>query len=150
MPWLFKSEPDVFSFADLKARPGKREPWTGVRNYQARNYMRDSMEPGDMPDVDPAFEKAHQQLTNPEYRLGTKHMILISDGDHWDSSRQMIQKIKDAKITCTTVCITTHGLGLVPNPGAVARLPRSGFSRGARLGAFRLRAGHRARADLGN
>ena len=48
MPWLFKSEPDVFSFADLKARPGKREPWTGVRNYQARNYMRDSMEPGDL------------------------------------------------------------------------------------------------------
>ncbi len=46
--WLFKSEPDVFSFADLKARPGGREPWTGVRNYQARNYMRDEMRVGDM------------------------------------------------------------------------------------------------------
>lgn len=46
--WLFKSEPDVFSFADLKARPGGREPWTGVRNYQARNFMRDLMEPGDL------------------------------------------------------------------------------------------------------
>lgn len=45
--WLFKSEPDVFSFADLKARPRRREPWTGVRNYQARNYMRDQMRPGD-------------------------------------------------------------------------------------------------------
>ena len=45
--WLFKSEPDVFSFADLKARPGGREPWSGVRNYQARNYMRDLMRPGD-------------------------------------------------------------------------------------------------------
>ena len=45
--WLFKSEPDVFSFADLKARPGGREPWSGVRNYQARNYMRDAMHPGD-------------------------------------------------------------------------------------------------------
>ena len=44
--WLFKSEPDVFSFADLKARP--REPWSGVRNYQARNYMRDQMRPGDL------------------------------------------------------------------------------------------------------
>jgi predicted RNA-binding protein with PUA-like domain len=43
--WLFKSEPDVFSFADLKAR--RREPWSGVRNYQARNYMRDAMQPGD-------------------------------------------------------------------------------------------------------
>jgi len=45
--WLFKSEPDVFSFADLKARPRRREPWSGVRNYQARNYMRDQMRPGD-------------------------------------------------------------------------------------------------------
>jgi predicted RNA-binding protein with PUA-like domain len=45
--WLFKSEPDVFSFGDLKARPGGREPWTGVRSYQARNYMRDDMRIGD-------------------------------------------------------------------------------------------------------
>ena len=44
--WLFKSEPDVFSFADLKAKG--REPWSGVRNYQARNYMRDAMHPGDL------------------------------------------------------------------------------------------------------
>jgi predicted RNA-binding protein with PUA-like domain len=42
-----KSEPDVFSFADLKARPGQKEPWDGVRNYQARNYMRDDMKVGD-------------------------------------------------------------------------------------------------------
>ncbi len=46
--WLFKSEPDVFSFADLKARDHSTEPWTGVRNYQARNYMRDSMQVGDL------------------------------------------------------------------------------------------------------
>lgn len=45
--WLMKSEPDVFSFADLKARPGQKEPWDGVRNYQARNYMRDDMKVGD-------------------------------------------------------------------------------------------------------
>lgn len=44
--WLFKSEPDVFSFAHLKAR--EKEPWSGVRNYQARNYMRDQMSPGDL------------------------------------------------------------------------------------------------------
>ena len=46
--WLFKSEPDVFSFADLKARPRRREPWNGVRNYQVRNFMRDEMNPGDL------------------------------------------------------------------------------------------------------
>ena len=43
-----KSEPDVFSFEDLKYRPGQTEPWDGVRNYQARNFMRDSMLVGDL------------------------------------------------------------------------------------------------------
>ncbi|WP_300617681.1 EVE domain-containing protein [Dokdonella sp.] len=43
--WLMKSEPDAFSIDDLE-RVGT-EPWTGVRNYQARNFMRDGMKPGD-------------------------------------------------------------------------------------------------------
>jgi predicted RNA-binding protein with PUA-like domain len=43
--WLMKSEPDTFSIDDLKLR--KREPWDGVRNYQARNFMRDGMRVGD-------------------------------------------------------------------------------------------------------
>lgn len=43
--WLMKTEPDTFSIDDLAKR--KREPWDGVRNYQARNFMRDSMKPGD-------------------------------------------------------------------------------------------------------
>lgn len=46
--WLLKSEPDVFSFADLKKRPRKTEPWNGVRNYQVRNMMRDQMATGDL------------------------------------------------------------------------------------------------------
>ncbi len=46
--WLMKSEPDVFSFSDLKKRPKKTEPWNGVRNYQARNFMRDEMQEGDL------------------------------------------------------------------------------------------------------
>ncbi len=45
--WLMKSEPEAFSIDDLKARPGKTEPWDGVRNYQARNMMRDAMKQGD-------------------------------------------------------------------------------------------------------
>lgn len=45
--WLMKSEPDVFSIEDLKARPKSTEHWDGVRNYQARNMMRDQMETGD-------------------------------------------------------------------------------------------------------
>ena len=43
--WLMKSEPDAFSIDDLE-RAGT-EPWSGVRNYQARNFMRDGMQPGD-------------------------------------------------------------------------------------------------------
>ena len=43
--WLMKSEPDDFSIDDLE-QVGT-EPWTGVRNYQARNFMRDSMQVGD-------------------------------------------------------------------------------------------------------
>jgi len=46
--WLMKSEPDVFSFDDLKASPKKTTMWEGVRNYQARNFMRDDMEKGDL------------------------------------------------------------------------------------------------------
>jgi uncharacterized membrane protein len=90
----------------------------GNRNRLLR--LVDSMQPGDMPDVDPAFEKAHKELTNPEYKLGTKHIILISDGDHWDASRQMINKLNKAQITCTTVCITTHGQAEVKKMAAVA------------------------------
>lgn len=43
--WLIKSEPDVFSIDDLKKK--KSIHWDGVRNYQARNFMRDSMKVGD-------------------------------------------------------------------------------------------------------
>ena len=46
--WLMKSEPDVFGVDHLAKRPRKTEPWTGVRNYQARNFMRDDMRPGDL------------------------------------------------------------------------------------------------------
>jgi predicted RNA-binding protein with PUA-like domain len=44
--WLMKSEPDVFGIDHLKAV--KVEPWDGVRNYQARNMMRDQMKKGDL------------------------------------------------------------------------------------------------------
>ena len=45
--WLFKSEPDVFSISDLSKSPGKKTYWEGVRNYQARNFIRDDMQKGD-------------------------------------------------------------------------------------------------------
>jgi predicted RNA-binding protein with PUA-like domain len=45
--WLMKSEPDECSIDDALVAPGATVPWTGVRNYQARNFMRDAMQVGD-------------------------------------------------------------------------------------------------------
>ena len=45
--WLMKSEPSVFGIDDLESMPGRTEHWDGVRNYQARNMMRDQMKLGD-------------------------------------------------------------------------------------------------------
>jgi hypothetical protein len=45
--WLMKSEPDEFSIDDLVKAPRKTTPWFGVRNYVARNFMRDTMRVGD-------------------------------------------------------------------------------------------------------
>lgn len=46
--WLMKSEPEEVSIDDLEAAPAQRVPWFGVRNYQARNFMRDVMQVGDL------------------------------------------------------------------------------------------------------
>ena len=45
--WLVKSEPDVFSFGDLLHKPNRTTQWDGVRNFVARNFMRDGMKLGD-------------------------------------------------------------------------------------------------------
>lgn len=45
--WLFKSEPSCFSFQDLQTRPNATEHWDGVRNFQARNFLRDEIKNGD-------------------------------------------------------------------------------------------------------
>ena len=46
--WLFKSEPDTFSVDDLARARRSTSPWDGVRNYQARNMLRDDMQRGDL------------------------------------------------------------------------------------------------------
>ncbi|MCG6895187.1 MAG: EVE domain-containing protein [Desulfobacteraceae bacterium] len=45
--WLLKSEPGTYSISDLQKAPGQKDHWDGVRNYQARNFLRDEMKPGD-------------------------------------------------------------------------------------------------------
>jgi len=46
--WLLKSEPVAFSIDDLRNCPGQKDHWDGIRNYQARNFMRDDMRKGDL------------------------------------------------------------------------------------------------------
>lgn len=46
--WLFKTEPDAFSIDDLSSRPNQTEHWDGIRNYQARNFLRDDVKLGDL------------------------------------------------------------------------------------------------------
>uniref|UniRef100_UPI00105E4F75 EVE domain-containing protein n=1 Tax=Alcanivorax sp. 24 TaxID=2545266 RepID=UPI00105E4F75 len=46
--WLFKTEPDAFSIDDLKDAPEQTSMWDGVRNYQARNFLRDGIKQGDL------------------------------------------------------------------------------------------------------
>lgn len=46
--WLMKSEPSVFSITDLENAPARTTGWDGVRNYQARNFLRDSIKKGDL------------------------------------------------------------------------------------------------------
>ncbi|MAZ43747.1 MAG: EVE domain-containing protein [Legionellales bacterium] len=46
--WLMKSEPDTYSIDDLAKQPKKIDYWDGIRNYQARNFMRDEMKKGDL------------------------------------------------------------------------------------------------------
>lgn len=46
--WLMKSEPDVYGIDHLTAQPKKTDHWDGIRNYQARNFMRDDMKKGDL------------------------------------------------------------------------------------------------------
>jgi predicted RNA-binding protein with PUA-like domain len=45
--WLFKSEPNCYAFADLLAAPDRTTGWDGVRNFQARNFLRDEVKVGD-------------------------------------------------------------------------------------------------------
>lgn len=46
--WLMKSEPDVYSIDHLRSEKRKTDHWDGIRNYQARNFMRDQMQKGDL------------------------------------------------------------------------------------------------------
>lgn len=76
--WLMKTEPGCFSIDDLAAAPGQTSPWDGVRNYQARNFMRDGMSVGDQ-------ILFYHSVTNPSV-VGIARVASESYPDHtaWD------------------------------------------------------------------
>jgi predicted RNA-binding protein with PUA-like domain len=73
--WLVKSEPDTFSFDDLLARPDRTTHWDGVRNYQARNFMRDEMKKGDQ-----VF--FYHSSADPTAIVGTAEVVRDGYPDH--------------------------------------------------------------------
>jgi len=80
----------------------------------------DKMGPGDMPDCNPSFKMALEQLTNPKFELAKKHVIFISDGDHWTADPTLLNRFRTSGITCTTVCVTSHGAPEIARMQAVA------------------------------
>ena len=73
--WLLKSEPLAFSIEDLKELPNKTDHWDGVRNYQARNMMRDDMKKGDL-----AF--FYHSNCNPPGIIGVVKVVKEGYPDH--------------------------------------------------------------------
>ena len=81
--WLMKSEPSEFSIDDLQARPDQTEPWDGVRNYQARNMMRDEMKRGDRVFVD-YLRNGYAQTVVAPYTVRARPGAPVSTPLTWD------------------------------------------------------------------
>ena len=109
--WLMKSEPDAFSIDDLK-RKGK-EAWDGVRNYQARNYMRDGMRKGDKvffyhsncaePGIVGVAEVATEAYPDPTQFDPKSHYF--DAGSSRDNPRWMLVEVKFVKKLKRTITL---------------------------------------------
>jgi predicted RNA-binding protein with PUA-like domain len=73
--WLVKTEPDVFSIQDLSHEPKRTTCWDGVRNYQARNFLRDQMKLGDRVLI-------YHSSTKPMAIVGVATIVRESYPDH--------------------------------------------------------------------
>ena len=90
--WLIKTEPAVFSIDDLAAAPNQTTCWDGVRNYQARNYMRDQMRLEDRVLV-------YHSNADPSCVVGTAMIVRTSYPDHtaWDPHDPHFDPKSDSK-----------------------------------------------------
>ena len=80
------------------------------------------MAPGDMPEFDTGLSMAHQALIEPKRGLTTKHVIIISDGDPQQGNAALLKKMKQDKVTVTTVGVATHG---APQDQALANIAKA-------------------------
>ena len=96
--WLMKSEPDAFSFADLMAKGSAGEEWSGVRNYQARNFMRE-MAVGDR--VFFYHSQTDKAIVGLAEVCATVHPDSTTDDPRWD-------------------CVDLRALHAVPRPVTLA------------------------------
>lgn len=90
--WLVKSEPDTFSFDDLLAAKDRTTHWDGVRNFAARNFMRDGMKVGDQ-----VF--FYHSSTNPQAIVGIAEVVREAYPDHtaFDRSHHGYDEDSDPK-----------------------------------------------------
>ena len=84
--WLFKSEPGEFSWVDLKNSKNQTTFWDGVRNYQARNFLRDEIKQGDgvlfyQSSTDPLAVVGYCEVVKESY---ADHTQFDSSNDHFD------------------------------------------------------------------
>ena len=80
--WLMKTEPSCFSIDDLAAAPEQTAMWDGVRNYQARNFMRNDMRPGDL-------VLFYHSVSNPGI-VGLAEVVSVAypDPTQWDPENE--------------------------------------------------------------
>jgi predicted RNA-binding protein with PUA-like domain len=85
--WLFKSEPEQFSIDDLRQSPGQTAHWDGIRNYQARNLIRDEIKQGDM-------VLFYHSNASPPAVAGTAKVARAAYPDHtaWDPKSDYYDK----------------------------------------------------------
>ena len=114
--WLVKSEPESFSFDDLLASPGRTTGWDGVRNFQARNFMRDEMKLGDLvffyhSSTDPAAIVGIAEVARESY---PDHTAFDARDSHFDPKSK-----RDAP---TWVMVDLRAREALPKPLTLAEL----------------------------
>ena len=113
--WLFKSEPEAFSIQNLAASKGKKTSWEGVRNYQARNMLRDDVQRGDgvffyHSNTDPLAIVGTAEVAKSGY---PDHFALQPDHKYFDESaspENPVWYMVDIKLVCIFKQPVTRGM----------------------------------------